>query len=46
MHYTRVNIYLTAKQYADLKAIALADGIKTAELIRSALNKYVEERKR
>jgi len=44
--YKRANLYLTDKQYKELIGITKEDGIKLSELVRRAIDEYLERRNR
>jgi len=41
----RIDTYLTDKQIKQLKNLAIETGLKVAELIRRAIDEYLEKRK-
>jgi len=41
----RIDTYITLQQIAELKALAKKTGLKVAELIRRAIDEYLEKRK-
>ena len=43
-HYKRTNIYLTGVQIKQLHAISKKVGLSTAEIIRRAIDEYLERR--
>lgn len=45
MAYIRTNIFLSEKQKLELAELAIKKDIKAAELIRMALNEFIEKEK-
>ena len=43
-HYKRTNIYLTGVQIKQLHAISKKIGLSTAEIVRRAIDEYLERR--